>query len=77
MEKNEKYISVGLDAKWFLGHATKALVEGKDKVYISFFKNTDRKKEAEPIYKCMHGALWINEKKERMKVEEIFGDQLL
>jgi hypothetical protein len=25
----------------------------------------------------MHGALWINEKKERMPVEEIFGDKLL
>lgn len=68
-EDNEKYISVSLDAKWFLGHCIEALVSGKDKIYVNFFKNTGRKQEKEPVYSNRQGGLWIKKKNpERPKV---------
>lgn len=77
MEKEEKYLSVSLEAKWFLGHCMKAIVEGKDKVYISFFKNQGRTKENEPVYINRQGGLWVKKPKERMKVEELFKEELI
>lgn len=61
-QKQEKYVSVSLDPKWFLGHCVEALVNGQTKVYINFYKNKNRTKDNEPNYVNKQGGLWIKNK---------------
>lgn len=69
LQPGEEYLNIQLDAKEMLWKALQAIQQGKDKVYTAAFKNHNKQKETEPIYKSDSVAIWKAQKKAEQNVQ--------
>ena len=64
LQPGEEYISIQLDAKEMLWKALHAMKDGKEKIHTAAFKNHNRQKDTEPIYRSDSVAMWKAQKKD-------------
>jgi len=70
LEDGEMYLSLGLEVGLLLKEAHKALIEGRDKVYLVAFKN-DKEGDSVPAYHSQGVGVWKRKKGEKKLEEKI------
>jgi len=63
----DEYLSIALDVDILLAKVQRAIVAGKEKVYVAAFKNKDAEPH-QPIYKSDSVAIWKKKKEDREPV---------